>query len=58
MHVSSNEDDILRRVPPQNLEAEQSVLGAILLEKRPSTRRSKSLTPTISIASRIARSSA
>ena len=24
-------DDILRRVPPQNLEAEQSVLGAILL---------------------------
>jgi replicative DNA helicase len=25
-------DDILRRVPPQNLEAEQSVLGAILLE--------------------------
>lgn len=27
-----NSDDILRRVPPQNLEAEQSVLGAILLE--------------------------
>ena len=25
-------DDILRRVPPQNLEAEQSVLGAILLK--------------------------
>jgi replicative DNA helicase len=25
-------EDILRRVPPQNLEAEQSVLGAILLE--------------------------
>ena len=25
-------DDILRRVPPQNLEAEQSVLGAILLD--------------------------
>ncbi len=25
-------DDILRRVPPNNLEAEQSVLGAILLE--------------------------
>ena len=25
-------DDILKRVPPQNLEAEQSVLGAILLE--------------------------
>ena len=25
-------DEILRRVPPQNLEAEQSVLGAILLE--------------------------
>ncbi|MFZ0887748.1 MAG: DnaB-like helicase N-terminal domain-containing protein, partial [Candidatus Binataceae bacterium] len=24
-------DDILRRVPPQNIEAEQSVLGAILL---------------------------
>ena len=29
MAVSS--DDILKRVPPQNLEAEQSVLGAILL---------------------------
>lgn len=28
----SSADDILRRVPPQNLEAEQSVLGAILLE--------------------------
>ena len=25
-------DDLLRRVPPQNLEAEQSVLGAVLLE--------------------------
>jgi len=25
-------DDILKRVPPQNLEAEQSVLGAILLD--------------------------
>ena len=25
-------DDILRRVPPQNLEAEQCVLGAILLD--------------------------
>jgi replicative DNA helicase len=25
-------DDVLRRVPPQNIEAEQSVLGAILLE--------------------------
>ena len=25
-------DDILRRVPPQNIEAEQSVLGAVLLE--------------------------
>ena len=24
--------DILRRVPPQNIEAEESVLGAILLE--------------------------
>ena len=30
MAVSS--DDILKRVPPQNLEAEQSVLGAVLLE--------------------------
>ena len=27
-------DDILRRVPPQNVEAEQSVLGAILLSDR------------------------
>jgi len=26
-----NEDDILKRVPPQNLEAEQGVLGSILL---------------------------
>jgi replicative DNA helicase len=26
------EEDILRRVPPQNIEAEQSVLGAILLD--------------------------
>ncbi len=25
-------DDVLRRVPPQNIEAEQSVLGAVLLE--------------------------
>ena len=25
-------DDILKRVPPQNIEAEQSVLGAILLD--------------------------
>jgi DnaB-like helicase N terminal domain/AAA domain len=28
----ANTDDILRRSPPQNLEAEQSVLGAVLLE--------------------------
>ena len=27
-------DDILRRVPPQNLEAEQSVLGAVLIAPR------------------------
>jgi replicative DNA helicase len=31
---NSNGDDILRRVPPQNIEAEQSVLGAILLENK------------------------
>ena len=30
--AAASTDDILRRVPPQNLEAEQSVLGAILLE--------------------------
>jgi replicative DNA helicase len=30
--VAAAAEDILRRVPPQNLEAEQSVLGAILLE--------------------------
>jgi replicative DNA helicase len=30
--VAAAADDILRRVPPQNLEAEQSVLGAILLD--------------------------
>ena len=28
-----NPDDVLNRVPPQNLEAEQSVLGAILLDE-------------------------
>ncbi len=32
MKVAAAAEDILRRVPPQNLEAEQSVLGAILLE--------------------------
>ena len=32
MVVVANDDDILKRVPPQNLEAEQSVLGAILLD--------------------------
>ena len=30
--MAASSDDILRRVPPQNLEAEQSVLGAILLD--------------------------
>jgi replicative DNA helicase len=30
--VAAQTDEILRRVPPQNIEAEQSVLGAILLE--------------------------
>ncbi len=30
--VAAQTEDILRRVPPQNIEAEQSVLGAILLE--------------------------
>jgi len=30
--VADSTDDILKRVPPQNLDAEQSVLGAILLE--------------------------
>ena len=30
--AAASSDDILRRVPPQNLEAEQSVLGAILLD--------------------------
>jgi replicative DNA helicase len=29
-----NPDDILKRIPPQNLEAEQSVLGAIFLDNR------------------------
>ena len=28
----SSEEDILKRVPPQNIEAEQSVVGAILLD--------------------------
>lgn len=32
MVVAAQVDDVLRRVPPQNIEAEQSVLGAILLE--------------------------
>jgi replicative DNA helicase len=30
--VAAQTDDILRRLPPQNIEAEQSVLGAVLLE--------------------------
>jgi replicative DNA helicase len=30
--VAAATDDVLRRVPPQNIEAEQSVLGAVLLE--------------------------
>ena len=30
--MADGADDILRRVPPQNIEAEQSVLGAILLD--------------------------
>jgi replicative DNA helicase len=30
--VAAAGGDILRRVPPQNIEAEESVLGAILLE--------------------------
>ncbi|MGH7814004.1 MAG: replicative DNA helicase [Candidatus Binataceae bacterium] len=30
--MADSTDDILKRVPPQNLEAEQSVLGAILLD--------------------------
>jgi len=30
--VAAPNDDVLRRVPPQNIEAEQSVLGAVLLE--------------------------
>jgi replicative DNA helicase len=30
--VSNSDADILKRVPPQNLDAEQSVLGAILLD--------------------------
>src|SRR5436309_7183156 len=32
MAAAAAEDDILRRVPPQNVEAEQSVLGAVLLD--------------------------
>ena len=30
--MAAQNDDVLRRVPPQNIEAEQSVLGAVLLE--------------------------
>ena len=30
--MAAQTDDVLRRLPPQNIEAEQSVLGAILLE--------------------------
>jgi replicative DNA helicase len=32
LQVAAAADDILKRVPPQNLDAEQSVLGAILLD--------------------------
>ncbi|HEY6393776.1 MAG TPA: replicative DNA helicase, partial [Candidatus Binataceae bacterium] len=38
-------DDILRRVPPQNLEAEQSVLGAILLDNDASNQAIEILSP-------------
>jgi replicative DNA helicase len=30
----STADDILRRIPPQNVEAEESVLGAVLIAPR------------------------
>jgi replicative DNA helicase len=38
-------DDILRRVPPQNIEAEQSVLGAILLDNDAINQALEVLTP-------------
>ena len=41
--MADSSDDILKRVPPQNLEAEQSVLGAILLDNDAINQRSKSL---------------
>jgi len=43
--TSSNLEDNLRRVPPQNLEAESSVLGGILLENEAINRVLEVLTP-------------
>ena len=41
--MTTTSDNILKRVPPQNLEAEQSVLGAILLDNTAISRLSDAL---------------
>ena len=56
--MAAQTDDVLRRVPPQNIEAEQSVLGAILLENEAINHALEILTRRISIARLIARFSA
>jgi len=43
--VAAQTDDVLRRVPPQNIEAEQSVLGAVLLENEAINQALEILTP-------------
>jgi hypothetical protein len=43
--VNNSDADILKRVPPQNLDAEQSVLGAILLDNNTMTRAVEIVSP-------------
>jgi replicative DNA helicase len=43
--VAAQTDDVLRRLPPQNIEAEQSVLGAVLLENEAINQALEILTP-------------
>jgi hypothetical protein len=51
-------DDLLRRVPPQNLEAEESVLGAVLIDNAAINEALEVIRPRISIGSRMPRFSA
>jgi hypothetical protein len=53
-----NESDLLKRVPPQNTEAEQSVLGAVLLDNESLDEIIDRSSPSIFIARAIVKSSA